>query len=216
MFVSLAKSLNPNIKANEIKKGMKLYDWEHAMFFSLNVVECMKLVNWWESGQHDTNFHLIHNGQDGNTFCDVHKYQEKYYVTISKGKENRIQMPMPMEELKVFLRTVSWMTNNIVGMSDMLTEMGKIQAGKSSFNPGNDKNGKKYENQNGGTRDYNQNQRGEDGQYEQPPQGNYAPPPAPPSVPQGNYAPPPAPPSGSHNTQQSAPPAPPRPESFSI
>ena len=58
MNISMAKSLNPNIKANEITKGMKLYDWEKALWFSLNVNECMKLMTWWESKQHETNFHL--------------------------------------------------------------------------------------------------------------------------------------------------------------
>ena len=207
MNLSLAKSLHPEIKANEIKKGMKLYDWEHALWFSLNIGECMKLIMWWESGKHDQNFHLIHKSQDGNTFCDFHLYNGKYYLTISKGKENRVQMPLDDVELRIFLKTVKWVTENMVAMTDLLTEMGKVNAGKSSFNPGNDRNGKKFENgQSNG--EYNQNN-GE-GTYEAPPTpptNSFAPPPAPPSVP--------APASAPQNSGPSVPP-PVSPAGFSI
>jgi len=29
----MAKSNYPNLKPNEIQKGMKIYDWENAMYF---------------------------------------------------------------------------------------------------------------------------------------------------------------------------------------
>jgi len=214
MNLSMAKSLNPNIKPNEITKGMKLYDWDKALWFSLNVNECMKLMMWWESGAanpaaHDTNFHLIHKSNNGNTFFDFHKYNNVYYATISTSKEDRIQIALKDDELRLFLKAVNWVCNEMIMMTDVLKEMGKITKGISSFNPGNDANGKPWQNNNNqGGNNYNRNNG--DGEYEQGgyDQGSYAPPSAPPAPPQGNYAPPPPP------SQGYAPPPPPQQNNY--
>jgi len=232
MNLSMAKSLNPNIKPNEITKGMKLYDWDKALWFSLNVNECMKLMMWWESAAgnpaaHDTPFHLIHKSNNGNSFFDFHKYNNVYYATISTSKENRVQMALKDDELRLFLKAVNWVCNEMIMMTDVLKEMGKITKGNSSFNPGNDQNGKPWQNSNqGGNNNYNRNngdgEYGYDqgGGYDQgaqsyappsAPTNAYAPPPPPPGngyappQPPNNFAPPPPPPGNGYN----APPAPP-------
>jgi hypothetical protein len=192
-------------------------------------------MSWWESGQHNDKFHLIHKSQDGNSFFDFSKYNDKYYISISKGNDNRLQMSLPVEELKLFLKSVNWVCNEMIMVSDMLKEMGKIQHGNSSFNVGNDRNGKPFQNNN----QNNNNQQRYDNYNPRTgaTNNNHTPPPAPPApqqynpsnVPQQNHGAPPAPPAPqqyspqpnqtqNHNNNQNSapPPAPPDISNMSI
>ena len=196
LYINLAPLLpGVQVKANQITAGMKLYNWDKSLYFSINIGECMKILTWWEQGQHETNIHLYHKG--GATM-DVHKYKDKYYITLAKSKDERVQMPLTLDDLKVFLKTCAWMTTNMVATADMLKEMGKINAGRSSFNPGNDKNGKPYEkndNYSGGYQKQQYNQNAPQPPLPQPaPQQNYGQPaPQPTSGYQTNNPPVPAP-----------------------
>lgn len=164
LSVQMAKPFNPQ-KGGKVPKGTKVYDWEHSLFFSMTIDEAQKFMDYWQGENvkaqmkqpaFQENFHLYHdNGNSGNMLF-FSKNGDKFYLAIGP-KENTISMPLGKGELNVFLKMLNFMVSFMPAATDFLKELGKVHSGTSSFNPGNDLNGKPYQQSNGNGNDYNPN-----------------------------------------------------------
>jgi hypothetical protein len=75
--LKIAKTLNPNASVKDARNGVKLFDWDNAVFFSLSPEECAAIVLKWKQ---------ISEGSYVNPKATDDKYKNIY--TVTHFKEN--------------------------------------------------------------------------------------------------------------------------------
>jgi len=123
MQLTFAKSLKPDVRPNEIKKGDKIYDWENSIHFSLSPLECFKMVSAFpeiEKGtyvdkdekdeKYKKTFKLNHYGAGGSgksmSSLSINKTDYGLISISVYSNGTRVTYPFRFEELRVFTEFV--------------------------------------------------------------------------------------------------------------
>lgn len=150
LTVNAAKAFNPNRDPRQKpQKGEKVYDWENSAWFSLGPTECQEIYNYMngkpvpQNKIKDGKLHEVH-GSDGNyNFFDFYFNGDKPCMSLGAGK-GTVHITFNDETYNAFVSAINFILNHAPWYNDLLKEMGRIVAGRSSFNPGNDANGRPW------------------------------------------------------------------------
>lgn len=121
ILLTFAKTLNPNIKPNEITKGSKVFDWNSPLYFSLDIVEAEKILMWFEANRtlenskEDIKFiHAIDKAKEIYSFLTIKKQNGKLFILISRknGKDTVSgSMSLNEAEFRIFLKALNFLTS---------------------------------------------------------------------------------------------------------
>ena len=167
LTINAAKALDPNRDPRQkAQKGEKIYDWENSVWFTLNTTECQEIMNYLnnkplpQAKVKDGKLHEMHSSGNGYNFFDFWINGDKPCISVGAGKAT-VFLSLHSEAYNAFLSGVNFILNQVCWYNDFLKEMGKLVAGRSSFNPGNGPDGKPWSESNNsynnGGNNYNPN-----------------------------------------------------------